>query len=314
MISKDILGEIPILETEDNHGFVRYVDHMGTDSSIVQAARVSYGSGTKQVNEDEGLIRYLLRHLHTTPFEMCVLKIHVKIPIFVCRQSIRHRTFSVNEYSGRYSVMSKECYSPNLENIKPQSTTNKQGRSGELSDLNKFGAKWFIDCANKHSIECYDLLLGNADIPDERYDLIYDPYQSDDPLFDEDFKNNGIARELARTVLPVSNYTQLYMCGNLWNWMNFVRLRSDSHAQYEIQEMSNAVRTILDELFPLAMKAFDDYIYYSERYSRMENKLLTDLLKRKLSLMDLQDGKASILKEYGLTNRELVEFKQKIGL
>jgi len=205
---------IPVLD----HGFVGLVDTFGTDASIVQAARVSYGDGTKTVSEDRGLIRYLMRAKHTSPFEMCQIKLHLKMPILVMRQWVRHRTASLNEYSGRFSEMTDEFYLPEPEIIKPQSKDNKQGRDGELGDLNTTGVRWMMDAAYKHSYEIYRALLGEGR---EDINTIYSPYDESDPLFDDDF--NGVAREMARSVLPVGNYTELYWSQNLHNMMHLLK-------------------------------------------------------------------------------------------
>ncbi len=200
----EVIGDaryVPVLD----HGFVGLVDTFGNDGSIVQAARVSYGAGTKTVREDRGLIRYLMRHKHTSPFEMCQIKIHIKMPIFVMRQWVRHRTASLNEYSGRYSVMTDEFYLPEPEKIQAQSKDNKQGRAGALGDQDTTGVRWLMDAAYKHSYDVYNILLGEGrDDPN----TMYEPYDGDDALFTEEY--DGIAREMARSVLPVGNYTELY--------------------------------------------------------------------------------------------------------
>jgi len=211
-----------------DHGFVGLVDHMGDDNSIVQAARVSYGAGTKTVNTDRNLIRYLMRHKHTTPFEMCEVKFHLKLPIFIMRQLVRHRTASINEYSGRYSVMSDEFYLPEKAQVCAQSTTNKQGRENELNDDQK-------------------LTIQN------QTQAIFDDATKTYHGFIEDY---DYSRELARTVLPVSNYTECYWKANLKNFFHMVGLRADSHAQWEIQEMAKAMLKIAEKLYPFTVKAY----------------------------------------------------------
>ena len=210
-LEKILYKQIPILD----HGFIRVIDYMGTDQSIVQAARVSYGEGTKKLREDRGLIRYLLSHWHTTPFEMCEIKFHIKLPIFVARQWIRHRTANVNEYSARYSVLDKEFYVPEMDQLGSQSTTNKQGRSNTLD--------------KKFAKQAQDLIQKNSE-------QLYDDYQNllNGKLLnnDEYVEGEGLARELARTTLPLNYYTQLYWKVDLHNLMHFLRLRADSHAQY----------------------------------------------------------------------------------
>ena len=195
------------------HGFVRLVDIMGSDGDIADAARVSYGKGTRAVSDNRNLIRYLVRHKHTSPLEMASVKFHLKLPIFVMRQLVRHRTAKLNEYSGRYSVMSDDCYVPEPEYIQPQSMSNKQGRAGELSDGWKRKYKTIISDITTKAIIAYELLLGNKTI-----------------------EHGGLTRELARTVLPVSNYTECYWKIDLHNFFHFCKLRMDSHAQQEIQD------------------------------------------------------------------------------
>lgn len=294
------------------NGFVRYIDHMGDDAAIVQAARVSYGAGTKSVREDRGLLRYLMRHQHSTPYEMCELKIHCKVPIFVGRQSMRHRTMSFNEYSGRYSVMDSDCYIPEHERLQPQSKTNKQGSDGELSLHNKDGVKWLIEAATEMSLNVYNVLLGardeHGDLDEE---LIRDTYQADEFLDFDEFE--GLSRELARGILPVSNFTQFYMKGNLWNFMRFVSLRSDSHAQWEIQEMSNAIKTILIDLFPDAMEAFYDYREKAVYLSRQEKLLLDHILN--FNEVDVcaivGDSQEHFANLFGMSKGEIQEFIRK---
>jgi thymidylate synthase (FAD) len=298
-----------------DHGFIGLIDHMGSDGAIVQAARTSYGDGTKTVNEDRGLIRYLMRHKHTSPFEMCEIKLHVKMPIFVMRQWVRHRTASLNEYSGRYSVMTDEFYLPEFQVIKPQAKDNKQGRSGEVSQLTGDGVRWMMEAANTHAYDIYKALLGDF-TDDQKASLPYDPYDPSDQLFDDDF--DGIARELARTVLPVSNYTELYWKQNLHNMMHLLKLRMDAHAQYEIRVFADAVYAIIQPLFPEAIQAFEDYVRLSHTLSRMEVTLTEDLIQCGQDPVEwfknrlLDSGSDKVLAEaYGLSIRELREFATK---
>ena len=299
-----------------DHGFVGLVDTMGTDASIVQAARVSYGDGTKTVLEDRGLIRYLMRHKHTSPFEMCQIKIHIKMPIFVMRQWVRHRTASLNEYSGRYSVMTDEFYMPEPTMIQPQSKDNKQGREGSLGELNTTSVRWLMDAAYDHAYQAYEVLLGEH--KDNR-EALYDPYQPDDPLFDEDF--DGIAREMARVVLPVGNYTELYWTQNLHNMMHLLKLRMDPHAQYEIRAFADAVYNLIKPIYPEALQAFDDYVREATTNSRMETALLKTLLNSTTpprvtySLMVTVAGsEKNFAESYGLSLRELRDFTKLWGL
>ncbi len=237
-----------------NHGFVRLIDYMGSDESIVQAARVSYGKGTKSVREDRTLIRYLMRHLHTTPFEMVELKFHVKLPIFVARQWIRHRTANVNEYSGRYSIMPDEFYLPMDEDIKPQSITNRQGRSDEEIPADK----------RKKVVEI--LLAGQKASFDSYNEMLED----------------NVSRELARINLPLSLYTQWYWKIDLHNLLHFLRLRIDEHAQYEIRVYALAMAEIVKKVVPLAYEAFEDYIINAITFSKTELKILNEFIPEKV--------------------------------
>jgi thymidylate synthase (FAD) len=260
-----------------NAGFVRLVDYMGGDESIVQAARVSYGKGTKSVNEDRGLIRYLMRHLHTTPFEMVELKFHVKLPIFVARQWIRHRTANVNEYSGRYSVMKDEFYVPEHGAIHFQSLRNKQGRRED-------------------------------DVPPELRQKVLDILsQSQRQLYGEyeQLLEDEIARELARINLPLSLYTEWYWKIDLHNLFHFLRLRIDPHAQYEIRVYGEAMAEITKKVAPMAWEAFEDYILKAERFSRLELKVLAEQIKPECMTKEYLESK-------GIKGRELDEFLEKL--
>jgi len=260
-----------------NLGFVRLIDVMGDDSSIVQAARVSYGKGTKTVNEDRGLIRYLMRHRHTTPFEMVEFKFHIKLPIFVARQWIRHRTANVNEYSGRYSEMKDEFYIPELEQIRFQSQINKQGRSEETLDENT-------------SKEILQLLVANQV-------KSYDDYKT---LLDK-----GLTREIARITLPLSNYTEWYWKIDLHNLFHFLKLRLDSHAQYEIRVYAESIANIVKIVVPLAWEAFEDYQLNSLYFSKQELKII----KKYLDINSLEQ----LENNDNLSKRELNEFNDKIS-
>ena len=222
-----------------DHGFIRVIDYMGDDSSIVQAARVSYGKGTKKLNQDKNLINYLLSHRHTTPFEMNEIKFHIKLPIFVARQWIRHRTANVNEYSARYSILDKEFYIPKIDDIKPQSQQNNQGRSGEIEkDL----AKHYLSLMKEN---------GKINFASYKHLLNVD---EDGKVLDE--KRTGIARELARMVLPLSSYTQWYRKIDLHNLMHFLALRFDDHAQYEIRVYAEVMLDLMKKWVPLTYDAF----------------------------------------------------------
>jgi thymidylate synthase (FAD) len=229
---------LPVLD----HGFVRVIDYMGDDAAIVQAARVSYGKGTRQVSSDRGLINYLMRMRHTSPFEMCELKLHVKLPIFVARQWIRHRTASVNEYSARYSVLDDEFYLPAPEHLASQSTANRQGRAEVLDGPAAAAA---LDALGTNAAEAY-----------ARYALLLNEGADGQP---RDPERAGLARELARMVLPLSTYTQWYWKIDLHNLLHFVALRADPHAQYEIRAYAEVLLGVLRRWVPLTCEAFVDY-------------------------------------------------------
>lgn len=233
---------IPCLD----YGFIRLVDYMGNDAAIVQAARVSYGAGTKKVSEDRGLIRYLLRNAHTTPFEMCELKFHCKMPIFVARQWIRHRTANVNEYSARYSEVKDEFYLPDPAVLKKQSSENRQGRGEELTDEQKRRVLYLLRADYAQEYSTYEQLLNEL----------------------------GLTRELARIGLSVAAYTQWYWKIDLHNLFHFLRLRLDSHAQYEIRVFAEAMAQITRDAFPIAWEAFEDYRLEAVSFSRLEIEVL----------------------------------------
>jgi thymidylate synthase (FAD) len=229
---------LPVLD----HGFVRVVDYMGDDAAVVQAARVSYGRGTKKVSEDKGLINYLIRHRHTTPFEMCEIKYHVKLPIFVARQWIRHRTANVNEYSARYSILDNEYYVPRPEHLAAQSAVNRQGRGDTLGGDD---ARRVFDLLKKDSEQVY-----------EHYMEMLNENEKGEVL---DAERTGLARELARMNLSLNFYTQWYWKTDLHNLMNFLSLRADAHAQYEIRAYAEAMMTTAEAWVPMATAAFRDY-------------------------------------------------------
>jgi thymidylate synthase (FAD) len=229
---------LPVLD----HGFVRVIDYMGDDAAVVQAARVSYGKGTKRVNEDRGLIQYLMRHRHTTPFEMCEIKYHVKLPIFVARQWIRHRTANVNEYSARYSILDNEFYLPAAEHLAVQSTSNRQGRG---SSLPPDEAARVLDLLREDSMRSYR---------DYAYML-----NEDESGKAVDESRSGLARELARMNLSLNFYTQWYWKTDLHNLLGFLSLRADAHAQYEIRVYADAMIDTLERWVPLVAEAFRQY-------------------------------------------------------
>jgi len=270
-----------------DNGFVVLVDHMGSDADIAEAARISYGQGTKTINDDRNLIRYLMRHQHTTPFEMCEVKFMIKMPIFIMRQLVRHRTASINEYSGRYSEMSDEFYVPDTEYLAPQSQTNRQGRDGDMDIGTKVRVLARIEHVNKIS---------------------YDAYQ--DQLEDD------LSRELARITLPLNNYTIIYWKANLKNFLHMIRLRADSHAQQEIQDFANAMYELARPLFPLACEAWEDYQQDGMYLSRQERALLNRIIDKNRWFdytSDMRTDKG-IREQHGISQRELDEFRTKFGL
>jgi thymidylate synthase (FAD) len=237
-LEKVLYEAIPVLD----HGFIRVIDYMGDDSSIVQSARVSYGKGTKKVSTDEGLIRYLMRHWHSTPFEMCEIKYHVKLPIFIARQWIRHRTANVNEYSARYSILDKEFYIPAKEQLSAQATNNRQGR-GDL-------------ITGEQADEVLKILKDDAVRTYDNYEKMLNE-RFDGTIIDE--KKSGLARELARMNLTLNSYTQWYWKTDLLNLMNFLFLRGDSHAQYEIRVYAEKMLDTVKKWVPITHAAFLDY-------------------------------------------------------
>lgn len=260
-----LLGvEVPVLDK----GFVRLVDYMGSDARIVQAARVSYGAGTKSVREDRGLIHYLMRNDHTSPFEQVVLTFHAKMPVFVARQWVRHRTARLNEVSGRYSVMPDEFYVPAPDAIRKQAKVNKQARSDEVVE----GAEGIAESMRREQEEAY-----------ARYQSMLEA---------------GVAREVARANLPLSLYTEWYWQIDLHNLFHFLRLRLDAHAQYEIRVYAEALARCAQAVSPLAYEAFEEHILGSVRFSQAECQALSALLAGQNHGLD---GRALALFEEKLT-------------
>jgi thymidylate synthase (FAD) len=264
--------ENPVLD----HGFVRLVDYMGDDAAVVQAARVSYGAGTRRMREDRGLLRYLMRHRHTTPFEMCELKIHVKLPIFVARQWIRHRTASVNEASGRYSVLDQEFYLPPVEAIARQSTDNKQGRAEVLPLEQARAVRALLERDALAGWETYRQLLSDHDL----------------------------ARELARVGLGLHTYTQWYWKVDLHNLLHFLALRLDPHAQMEIRAYAEVIGQMVADWVPWTWEAFQDFRLNAVTLSKGEVAVLRDLLA----------GRAPDLESAGLSQREWKVLRETFGL
>jgi thymidylate synthase (FAD) len=273
-----LFQSMPVLD----HGFVRVIDYMGDDAAIVQAARVSYGRGTRRVSEDVGLIRYLMRHRHSTPFEMCEIKYHVKLPIFVARQWIRHRTANVNEYSARYSILDREFYIPAPEHLAAQSTDNRQGRGAVLT--------------GQEAAHVLGLLREDAT-------RTYDHYAE---MLNEDGADpgrQGLARELARMNLTLNTYTQWYWKSDLHNLFHFLSLRADPHAQYEIRAYAEAMLNTVEAWVPAACAAFRDYRLGAATFSAG----MLAVLRRMLA------GEAVTQAESGLTKREWTEMMAVLG-
>ena len=260
---------------------------MGNDTSIVQAARVSYGKGTKKVSTDSGLIKYLMRHWHSTPFEMCEIKYHVKLPIFIARQWIRHRTANVNEYSARYSILDKEFYLPETENLAAQSQNNRQGRGDVLQGEQAKKVLNLLKSDAEQTYNNYEMMLN------ERYD---------GSVIDE--KEVGLARELARMNLTLNTYTQWYWKTDLLNLMNFLRLRADHHAQYEIRAYAEAMLDTLKKWVPITYEAFMDYRVGGTEVSA----------KGKIILQKLIKGEEVNVEQSGLSKREWNELMIAFGL
>ncbi len=267
-----------------DHGFIRVVDYMGDDAAIVQAARVSYGRGTKQVSQDKGLINYLMRHWHSTPFEMCEIKFHVKLPIFVARQWIRHRTANVNEYSARYSIMDKEFYIPTPEMLSPQSKQNHQGRAEGTS------------LSPEESARVLDILKGDSERVYGHYEELMNATNDGNVI---DVEKSGIARELARMNLTMNYYTQWYWKIDLHNLMHFLMLRADPHAQYEIRAYADAMIDVVAKWVPFAHEAFEEHRLHGTRLSRSG----MGVVKRMIS------GEKVTQETSGLTKREWDELQ-----
>lgn len=339
----------PQYRTVLDKGFLGLVDFMGDDSTIVDAARMSYGKGTRRVQEDRGLIRYLIRNRHWTPVEMVEVMWHVKAPIFVFRQWHRHRMASINEYSARYSELSNDVYMPDQNDLKPQSNDNKQGRGGGMSDDNSYSCQLQIDHSYKESIQGYQYLLGKTSTPSQallrRRELVEEialthirKLQETDPewkpelvteaMLDEKMKEvaiangivftdenfhgdggQGLSRELARIVMPLGTYSEMYWKSDLRNTFNFLGLRSDPHAQYEIRAYSDAMLEMIEPLAPACVAAFMDYQLQGRSISKME----LDVIRKLYSVASQGDDKLShtveaTMKEAGAGAREIREF------
>jgi thymidylate synthase (FAD) len=270
------------MKTVHQLGFVKLLDVMGSDEEVENAARISYGKGTRKVSQTRNLIRYLIRHKHTSPLEMCEVKFHIKLPIFIMRQLVRHRTANLNEYSGRYSIMSDEYYLPEADYLQKQSTTNNQGREEAIPQK---GLLQF------------------------EFNRMYDGAQ----IAYENLLNFELTKELARAVLPVANYTECIWKIDLHNFFHFVKLRADKHAQREIQDYANAMYELVKPKFPLCCEAFEDYNRDAVTFSKQEMDVIRELLeytdtKAALAGMSVKDGPL----EHRLSKREKKEFLEKI--
>ena len=314
MTAQEEVKNNPSYKTVLDHGFVGLVDTMpgsvtidqytgmsNADEAVVQAARVSYGSGTSKSRNDVGLIRYLVRHKHTSPFEMVEFKFHMKIPIFVARQIVRHRTASINEYSGRYSEMTDEFYIPEKYDLKPQSKTNNQGSDGYMSDTESMLCLNTMKRIYRDSYEGYMTLLNKGE-PSRNYNI------SD---------RSGLSREMARIVIPVSNYTEFYWKINLHNMFHFLHLRMDEHTQYETQEIARCIYSLSYSIAPVSFEAFNDYVAGSYTLSRDDQIVLNDIIalsnEKNISFFEAFDeyDKDNGIENIPMSSREWSEFKDK---
>lgn len=284
-LEEALFRPVPVLD----HGFVRVVDYMGDDAAIVQAARVSYGAGTRSVRDDPGLVRYLMRHRHSTPFEMCELKLHVKLPIFVARQWIRHRTANVNEYSARYSILDREFYLPAPEQLAAQATTNRQGRGEVLT--------------SEQSARVLALLRRDATQVYDTYEHLLNDRGDGDPVREEEPQ---VARELARMDLTLNYYTQWYWKVDLHNLFHFLSLRQDAHAQYEIRVYADVIADLVHKWVPIAHEAFVDYRQGAVTLSRQELELVRQLIAG--------GDPDALLPASGLSVRERKDLRAVLGL
>jgi len=280
-LEKVLYEAIPVLD----HGFIRVIDYMGDDSSIVQSARVSYGKGTKKVSTDEGLIKYLMRHRHSTPFEMCEIKYHIKLPIFIARQWIRHRTANVNEYSARYSILDKEFYLPAKEQLAAQSQSNRQGRGDVIQ--------------GKQAEEVLNILKDDANRTYDNYEKLLNE-RFDGTKIDEN--KVGLARELARMNLTLNTYTQWYWKTDLLNLLNFLSLRADNHAQYEIRVYADKMLDTVKRWVPITYQAFMDYRVGAAEISSKGLSVIKSMIS----------GKKVEQEGSGLSKREWNELMEKL--
>lgn len=275
-MDKITMDRIDVLD----HGFMELQDYMGSDADIVSAARSSYTNGTKMTSDDRSLLRYLYRHKHTSPFEMCEVRLRIRAPIFVIRQWVRHRTHNMNEESARYSVIQDLYHVPEVDDIQPQSQLNKQGRDGELTLALRTAAQSLIRETAREAFKSYNALL-----------------------------EHGVARETAREVLTLNTYSTFVWKMDLKNFLHLLTLRIDSHTQKETRAYAEALYVILKALFPVTVEAWEDYTRDAVTFSRMEINAILEMLSDIVLLPDEQLGR-----EHNLRGRELAEFKAKLGL
>ena len=288
-----------------DHGFIRLIDYMGDEAAVVQAARVSYGTGTKTLSSDRGLLRYLMRRHHTTPFEMCEIKVHMKLPIFVARQWIRHRTANVNEYSARYSILANEFFVPDPMDIQGQSLSNNQGREGMFSEEMATAMSRTIEHHGGNSYQLYEELMHGWPWVDSEGD----PWNMDSPDCQTPHKGgHGMARELARMVLPVNAYTEWYWKVDLHNLLHLLRLRTDPHAQKEIRAYADVLAQIVQQWVPNIWEAFEEYQLNACTFSSTEMEMVRTLVARNpAATRDMVD-------HMDLSKTERTDFFEKIQL
>jgi len=319
-ISPGMEEHLDVFHTVLDKGFIRPVDYLGNDAAVVQMARTSYGAGTKSVSDDRNLLRYLMRHLHTSPLEGCVLKIHVKLPVLTMRQWIRHRTASACELSGRYSIMPDEFYVPELSRLATQSKDNKQGSGEPLQVDHAALVRAILQDEADRAFDTYNVLLGELDDAptavsgDEDRDMLQALSRSG--------QYPGLARELARQNLPLSTYTEMYWQINLHNLLHFLKLRLAPDAQYEIRAYAEVLWRILCDWVPMTAEAFRDYTLEAAHFSRMEMTAIRSMIANSIRALnengivqnDTCKPDVNELTKYGMSKREAGEFLEKLGL
>jgi thymidylate synthase (FAD) len=297
------MNEIKVLD----HGYVRLLDSMGDDASIANAARISYDKGTKKTSDDRNLIRYLIRNHHTSPVEMVELQFEIKAPLFVIQQILRHRTANINQMSLRYSEAFDEFYIPELDRLQPQSKSNKQGSEGKLTDAEAKMAQYIIKDSAEHALNDYEQLISDQSC------------RGGDDFSCAVGTRQGLSRELARIVLPSNNYSKLVWKIDLKNLLHFLKLRMDSHAQWEIQQYAEAIYELIKPIVPCVIEAWNDYEYEGTHLSRMEKNFLLTLLGSDLNakdclaqLIQIHGSEVEVMKSFELGKREWSELKAKL--